>query len=245
MFLANICFTNITCSRIVLLKEGKSMSISAINCVPIKPKASFAGSEGTKEKHVDYDQIIQVTDKAYNKVSSDNYVSSKSIKKPLAIASSLALAALVSYVGGAKIATLTSKVMPKAPEKVVAGLDKVMTKMPETAEHLKSATGKFAKGKAVAGALLNKFAGVAKKGYDKIGGSLEAGAAKNQKVFENIFGIATTASLLPGLLSKDANEDGVSDILQKGQNAYTGAKTNVNDAVANLSLVGELVDILT
>lgn len=221
------------------------MSISAINCVPIKPKASFAGSEGTKEKHVDYDEILKVTDKAYDQVSKDNYVSSKSIKKPLAIASSLALAGLVSYVGGAKIATLTSKVFKNAPEKMVAGLDKVMTKIPETAENLKASTGKFAKGKAVAGKVLNKFSSIAKKGYDKIGGNLEAGQVKNQKVFENIFGIVSTASLLPGLLTKDANKDGVSDILQRGQNAYTGAKTNVNDAVANLSLVGELVDILT
>lgn len=214
------------------------MSISAINCVPIKPQVNFGRDN---EKELDYNNVVCVADKL-----NDNFVHSSTIKKPLAIASSLALATLIAYVGGSKVATGISKIIPSAPNKVVGGIDKLIKKSADTAKILKeSPTGKMGTVKKFAGKTLGLVSKVSAKGYDKLGGNIADTAKKNAKVFENIIGLGATASILPGLLSKDANEDGVSDILQKGQNAYTGAKTSVNESLGNLTLFGELIDLLT
>ena len=44
---------------------------------------------------------------------------------------------------------------------------------------------------------------------------------------------------------KDSNGDGVKDILQKGQNAYTGTTAKMDSTLEKVGFVAELVDALT
>ena len=54
------------------------MNISATNCTPIKPQASFKGDNNFSDK--EFDKLMEISDK-FN----DEYVHSDNIKKPLAI----------------------------------------------------------------------------------------------------------------------------------------------------------------
>ena len=212
------------------------MSIPAVNCSPIKPQVTFGKANGEN-----YKEVVQLTDKL-----NDEFVNSDQIKKPVAAFASIALAALVAYVGGSKIASVITKMVPKAPGAVTNGIDRAGKAISEAATNLqKDAPGKLGKIKNVTGKVLQKAGNVAKLGYDKIGGNIENAAEKSSTVFQNIFGVGAMATVLPGLFSKDSDKNGVSDILEKGQNAYTGTKTGVAGALEKTSQFAELIDLLT
>lgn len=211
------------------------MGIPAVNCSPIKPQIGFGKANGEN-----YNEVLQITDKL-----NDEFVNSNQIKKPVAAFASIALAALVAYVGGSKLAGVVTKMAPKAPGAVTAGIDKAGSAISKVATNLQKETpGKLGKIKNVAGKVLDKAGNLAKKGYNKIGGNIENVSEKSNTVFQNIFGVGAMATVLPGLLSKDGDENGVSDILEKGQNAYTGTKTGVAGALEKTSQFAELIDLL-
>ena len=70
-------------------------------------------------------------------------------------------------------------------------------------------------------------------------------AVRQAKAFANLGGIAGIATAFPAVVAKDSNNDGVSDILQTGQNAYTGAKTKMGQVMEEAGKFSELVDLLT
>lgn len=212
------------------------MAVPAVNCSPIKPQTSFGKANGEN-----YNEVVKLTDSL-----NDDFVNSSQIKKPVAAAASIALAALVAYVGGSKIASVITKVAPKAPEVFTSNIDKVGNTVSKVAKNLqKEAPGKLGKVKNFAGKALSKAGTVVKKGYDKIGGNIENVAEKSNTVFQNVFGVGAMATILPGLFSKDCDQNGVSDILEKGQNAYTGTKTGVAGALEKTSQFAELIDLLS
>ena len=70
-------------------------------------------------------------------------------------------------------------------------------------------------------------------------------AVKQAKAFANIGGIVGLATMFPSILSKDNDGNGVKDILQKGQNAYTGTKTRINNFSDKVGIIGNLINLYT
>ena len=236
------------------------MNISAVSCSPIKPKASF----GQVEDKTNYEQVTKVTE-----AMNDELVQSKNIKKPLAAALSIGLAVALAYASGKRIAGIVSHIFKKAPEtlesffkkgaQLTEGLaGKLKTVNPDkkivgegsklAGKKLGNLLNKVKIGKIenTVGSLLEKAEGTAKKVYKKIAyAGLQEGGNKAAKAMENIFGWGAVGTVVPTVLKKDANEDGVSDILQRGQNAYTGTQSKFAGAIDKANGLADLVDLLT
>ena len=97
--------------------------------------------------------------------------------------------------------------------------------------------------------ILEKGLNLAKAGYKKIAYSGIAddvvGADRAQKAFENVAGAVGLATVVPEIISRDANEDGVKDILQKSQNAYTSTEEKIGQVAKDLGTVTDIVQMFT
>ena len=71
------------------------------------------------------------------------------------------------------------------------------------------------------------------------------GADRAQKAFENVAGAVGLATVVPEIVSRDANEDGVEDILQKSQNAYTSTEEKIAQVTKDLGVVTDIIQSLT
>ena len=191
------------------------MNISAVNCTPIKPQTSFGMA--TKETDEQYEKIVlaaQHLEDAFVPTEEENTKKSK-----LGIFTSVATAALVTYMGGKLAATKANEIFPKlAPTMENAG--KLAAKDGKVASNL----GKIAQ-KAEEGAR-----NIYKTKLDKGEGAVNA--------MKNLAGTAALMLGLPKIVTVDGNKDGISDITQKNANAY---KSTIN----NLGVVSELVDALS
>ena len=223
------------------------MNISAMNCTPIKPQvASFKGDKFSDE---DFDALIEMTDKI-----NDEYVQSSTIKKPLAIVGSVALAAVAAFTFGTKIVAFVNKIVPSLTdpnnkmyfEKFIKN---GANKAKNIATDLQSGTGKAPKFKKAVGSVLETVIEGAKNIYKKITtigtSKLTDDVTIAQKKLENLGGVAAAATFVPAAVSSDSDEDCVSDMCQKGVNAYTGTKSQINKAVEGANVLGDLVEALT
>ena len=235
------------------------MNISATNCTPIRPKASF-GNNSENE----YKKVLETTDEL-----NDKFVNSQNVKKPIAAIASIALAGVIAFASGKRIANIVQVAFKKSPEVLQTGLKKGAAAVEAFAGKLQSVDpekklikegSKLADKKlgtmlnkisigAIAnkvGAAVEKTEGVARKAYDKVAYmGLKEGGDKAAKAMENLFGIGAVATIVPGVLKRDANDDGVADILQRGQNAYTGSQTKFAGAIDKANTFAEIVDSLT
>lgn len=219
------------------------MNVSAINCTPIKPQTpSFNG--GFVDKSDDYDRVVEVTSRI-----NDEFVESDSIKKPVAAAASIGLAGLLAFASGKKLATFASTYLKKAPQTLETAL-KTGSKAVKNASKtlINENPDKLSKAKNIAGKAIEGAENIARKGYKKLayaGISEEVvNPERATKAFQNIGGWLGLATVFPAICGRDANNDGVSDILQRGQNAYTGTKGTFDRAFENTSKIAELADIL-
>ncbi len=234
------------------------MNVSAISATPIKPQ-----SFGKVEDDPIYTRVLETTDEL-----NDKYVNSSSLKKPLAAALSIALAGAVAFVSGKRIASVVEHVFKKAPAVVEAGLKKGAKAVSGAATSLKGISpdktilsensklagkklgkliNKIKIGKAgnFAGNVLDKVQEFGKKVYNRIATQgLKEGGNKAANAFENLFGIGAVSTILPGLLKRDTNGDGVSDILQRSQNVYTGTQTRFAGAVDKASTFADIIETL-
>ncbi len=227
------------------------MNISATNCTPIKPQASFGGNE-KGNSHIDkelpsdeYTRTIIIADKA-----NEDLVNSDSIKKPIAAAASVALAGLVAFVSGKKIAQVATSVCKTLPTTVENTLKKSSSIVQEKASKLASeSSGKLAKAKNITGKALKKTEEFARKGYTKIAYSGIADNVVNperaNKAFQNVVGAATVAATVPVVCSKDSDGNGVADLMEKTTNAYAGTTKKCSSAVQGASQIAELISELT
>ena len=226
------------------------MNISAINCTPIKPQASFKGERNLKFEDREFDSFMELSDKL-----DGEFVHSDNIKKPIAVVASIGLAGLTAFVFGGKIVGLARRAFPELtnPEStkyfenyIKKGADKVKS----FATNLQESTGKGEKFKKFAGKKIEQAEDLAKSAYKKITNIGLKNVPQNEgdiaaKKLENLGGAVSTAFFVPNALKADANEDGVADISQRGQNAYTGTKQEINRSVEKFNVIGDLVDILT
>lgn len=121
-------------------------------------------------------------------------------------------------------------------------------KLRTVAEEGKELT-KFQKIKNVAADVLDFVLDFAKKAYKKIAYSnidkKVVGDERAKQAFENVAGVAGAAVVVPDVLTRDADDDGIKDILQKSQNAYTKAEEKFGHLAEDISAVGEVLRMLT
>lgn len=215
------------------------MNISAIECTPIKPQASFKGLQDA-----DYDRVLTVTSKV-----NDEFVHSDDVKSPAAALVSVGLAGLLAFASGKRLGAIISKFAKKAPDMMDKAVQNSGKFVDAAKTKLASNTnGKLGKVREVSADLLAKVQGAASSGYQKVAnfGLKESAdiAAQKANAFNNVIGCASLATVLPTILSKDSNDDGVSDILQKSQNAYTGTRTKMNGIFEKANVLTELAEII-
>ena len=219
------------------------MSISAINCTPIKPNVSFNGKDDDN-----YALLSEKTEQV------DEFIQSHEIKTPIAAAASVVLAAILAFASGKRIgALISSKFAKNAPEVMDKAIAKGSKYVNSAKDKLLNASGgNIAKVKNFAGKVIGKASELGSKGYAKlqtIGLPKDATVAQMKaNGFNNIAGCAALATVFPSVISRDSNHDGVSDILEKGQNAYTG-QTTYGKTKAKMeglyNFVQQVVDVLS
>ncbi len=221
------------------------MSISAINCTPIKPNVAF-GNSTTTEDTQKYTEIVKATDSLNNQL-----VKSQDIKTPVQVALSVALAGLAAYAGGKAITSIVTKAFPNAGDKAFKylkiGADKVKGEAAKLGEKAANG-GKFAKVESYASKALAKSEDVARKAFKKIAyaGIAEnvTGTARTAQALGNVIGAGAAAKVLADVCITDKNKDGVKDIAQKSQNIYTGTKTTYGNAMETAGVFAEILSVL-
>ena len=181
------------------------MSITAINCTPIKPKVSFGESNHEAEYSKVVNQAMDIRD-SFTPQNGDN----KGIKSVVGTAISLAAAAVVTYAGGKFVAAKLTDLFPKAANKLSAGLVKL-------ADSKASAN--------VANFLAGKKGKVAEGATKVFNGAVDG--LKKPEALKNIAAGAALAFGLGKIATVDGNNDGIKDITQKHVNAYKSAMENM------------------
>ncbi len=209
-------------------------------------KESLAKTSDVEEKAITATNKEEILDK----IEKGEVVAAGDIKNPINIAASIVLAGLSIYVTGKNAGALFSKVFKGAPAAMENGLKGASKFIEKRAKSLTTVTpGKLNKAKDIAGKILYKTEELAKKGYKRIA---YAGIPKNinasertTEAFKNVSGAGAVALMVPRILKRDSNEDGVSDIMQKTQNAYTGTKRDIGSALENATVISEVISALT
>lgn len=241
------------------------MNVSAINCTPIKPQVSFGNTENEEKLNDEEKLSDEAKLEKFNQFAdsvNDEFVNSSSVKKPIAAVVSVLLAGLIAYAGGKRIAQIAinggEKLHLNLPEMLDKSLRRVSNTVKQAATSLKNENpvSKPEKIKNTISKALTYVDQRARKLYRNVAyNGLKIAedvvdekakiAAKQACAFANLGGIAGIATAFPAVAVKDSNNDGVSDILQRGQNAYTGAKTKMGQVMEKAGKISELVDLLT
>ena len=201
------------------------MSISAINCTPIKPQASFGKAENDNnesKKTVDFSDVERLYDDArkYDEFakSSKSGLKRKSFTKTL---TSIGVALAATYIGGIFLANRTLNMFPKASGKILNGLKVVGNGLLNKTEQLANNEGH------------KNIAKVARKANDILA-KLKTKAVETIKnegadsLIQKAAGVAFIAELAPKVVTADGNNDGIADIAQEGINAYKSALDEIS-----------------
>ena len=231
------------------------MNISAINCTPIKPKVSFGDVE---HKNFDAEKLHDMATDL-----NERSVDSKDIKKPIAVVASLAALAGIAYGGGKKIATGANVIYEKVAAAAKPAIKETADDVAQVAKNtnlgvvledgLKKASSIASQAisnlRNKSADILEKGLNIAKNAYKKVAYSGIAddivGAARSQAALENVAGVIGLATVVPEIVARDANDDGVNDIMQKSQNAYTSKEEQIKAAADNLGAVSDIVQMFT
>lgn len=224
------------------------MQIGAVNSVNFKGYEPYELSDDDFKVNacaVEPDRFVRA-DEPENKT-----VEAKDVKNPIETIASVAVAIGSIYLLGVKVARLTQKGVSKISKDIIpnsfdSATKKVDQLLKSASENLvKSADDtKFGKVKKLASEVIDYAEKNAKKAYKMLSKVTEDGVEKSSpaKAFERVAGIASVAAVTPGILTKDRNNDGVSDIVQRSENAYFNASKNVDEAESG---VGKILDIVT
>lgn len=230
-------------------KEGKYiMSIFAI-----KNNSSYDSAKFFSNDYENFEEITDFSDKLHSKLENVKNSETSDIKKPVAVGASIALAAFTTFAGArGVVSTITcKKLAPNLGVTVETGLKSAANSVKSTADRLskENAKGFASNVKKYSGIVLGKAESGARSVYNyiaSIGVSKEAiNPEKANKALSNIVGTSASAAVVYDVCNKDSNGDGVVDIMQKSQNAYTEAKTNYNSAFETANTISELVQLLT
>ncbi len=210
---------------------------------------------------IDDDGVSLVHTEGLKKVSefadavNNEVVKSSNVKKPIAAVVSVALAGLIAFATGKviaqKAAVMGEKLKLNLPEmldntlrKFSSGVTKAADKLKMENPVTKSEKVKNIIGKGVTGAVNFGKSLYKKIAYSGIADDATA-AVRQTKAFANIGGMAGLASVFPSVVAKDSDGNGVSDILERGQCAYTGAKSKSGQLMEKAGKLSKLVDLLS
>ena len=187
------------------------MNISAVNCTPIKPQASFG-------REVDFSDVDRLNDisRKYDEYAdaSGEKPKQKSLSNTLI---SVGVAIAATFIGGKLLAARTLDILPKDTPVKIAGFAKSLfgkvstglTNISKNEQHVRIAN--------VAKHANNVLKNV-KSGISNI--------VKKQgieEVITNTVGIGSILGVAPKILTADGNNDSIPDITQEGINAYKNA----------------------
>lgn len=173
---------------------------------------------------------------------SKKLVDSDDMKGPIAATAAVAYAGVKTFIKGVGVGAGADRLFNNKPSK---GLHSILKKAASFVENnviekLKSYKGKKLGNVAqTLGNVIEKTEGFAKSAYKTI---TKNGIGKG---FAIIAGIVSAAALLPGLLKKDGNNDGVADIMQKSQNVYAQNSQKLDTLQEKVSIVAEISQLLT
>ena len=247
------------------------MNISAINCTPIKPKVSFGDVE---HKNFDAEKLHNMaTDLNERSVDSKDIKKPLAVVASLAALAGIAYGGGKKIATGANV--IYEKVAAAAKPAIKETADDVAQAAKKAnlgvvlEDGLKKASSLATKGidklkinpqqttvlskkdilRNKAANILEKGLNLAKAGYKKVAYSGIAddivGAARSQAAFENLAGAVGLATVVPEIISRDADGNGVKDIMETTQNAYTAKEDQIKEAAANLGAVSDIVQMFT
>lgn len=189
------------------------MSISAINCSPLKPQVSFRSAQGVDEANKVLQLSKQLGDN-FHKVDSEG----NDIKNPLQTATSVLAACLAMFAlgkGAGKVALTAAKKVPASAKKTIAdGFGKVKTFVSKQA-------AKLPKNEKVTTVLNNTVGKASNAVKSSVAKAVQKSGA--EKVFTTTAGVVAASTLVPKIVKADDNGDGIADIAQKSVNAYQSA----------------------
>lgn len=248
------------------------MNISAIKCTPIKPQVSFRSDESKFDAQALHDMASDLNEKA---VDSKDIKKPLAIVASLAALAGIAYGGGKKVAAGAnviyeKVAAAAKPAVKEAADDVAEAARKANLGV-VIEDGLKKASSIAANGisklrtvpvgevtvhaskkdmiRNTVADVLEKGLNVAKTAYKKVAYSgIPANAdatAKAQAAFENVAGAIGLATVVPEIISRDADGDGVKDIVQKSQNAYTSTEDKVKNATENMGTVTNILQMLT
>ena len=248
------------------------MNISAINCTPIKPKVSFGDVE---HKNFDAEKLHDMaTDLNERSVDSKDIKKPIAVVASLAALAGIAYGGGKKIATGAnviyeKVAAAAKPAIKETADDVAQaakntnlgvvledGLKKASSiasqaiskvRVPASEEITVLTKSQHLRNKSAD--ILEKGLNIAKNAYKKVAYSGIAddivGAARSQAALENVAGVIGLATVVPEIVARDANDDGVNDIMQKSQNAYTSKEEQIKAAADNLGAVSDIVQMFT
>ncbi len=187
------------------------MSISAVNCTPIKPQVAFG-------KEVDFSDVDRLYDasRKYDEFidSSNDKPKKKSIFKTFI---SVGMAVAATFIGGKLLAAKALEILPKNTSDKIADFAKFVFGKVSNGLIILSQNEKHVR-LANAAEHANNILSSFKSGMSNV--------VKNQGVdgiIKNTAGLASIVGLTPKIVTADGNNDGIADIAQEGVNAYKSA----------------------
>ncbi len=200
------------------------MNVSAINCTPIKPQASFGSS-----REDNYKQALELASRM-----SDEYVAADDIKTPGQILASVGFAGFKTFLKGAfTFAGIDTLFKGGATSFVKSSAKKGLNLVNNAVANLE---------KAGATSRVKDFA---LKGLKNIQNKAPELASKFGNKLPFLAGIASMAFLVPAICTRDNNDDGIKDIAQKSQSAYDNFDKKTSGLMNGVSEVAQLASILS
>ncbi len=199
------------------------MNVSAINCTPIKPQASFG-----KKGEVDYKSALAIASQM-----SDKYVHTDDIKTPTQVVASVGFAGFKTFLKGAfTFAGIDTLFHGGASGAIKSGAKKGLDFVNKAVTKLETSASSKVKDFALKG--LKGIQKMAPKCAEKFGNKLPF-----------LAGLASMAILVPAICTRDNNGDGIKDIAQKSQSAYDTFDKKTTGLMGGVSDIAQLAQILS
>ncbi len=191
------------------------MSISAINCTPIKPQASFGSAQGVDEAQKVLELSKQLNDsfasgtRCNGDCDEEKVTNKNPIQTTISVLGACATMFALGKGAGKGLVALTKKVPASAKENILNTGKKAVSVISEQ-------VAKLPKNEKVSTILSNTVG--------KAFNSAKAVVMKNpEKSFTTAAGVLAASTLVPAITTADGNKDGVADIAQNNINAYASA----------------------
>ena len=191
------------------------MSISAINCTPIKPQASFGSAQGVDEAQKVLELSKQLNDsfasgtRCNGDCDEEKVTNKNPIQTTISVLGACATMFALGKGAGKGVVALAKKVPASAKENILNTGKKAVSVISEQ-------VAKLPKNEKVSTILSNTVGKAFNRAKDVV--------MKNpEKSFTTAAGVLAASTLVPAITTADGNKDGVADIAQNNINAYASA----------------------